>query len=507
MKFVRAIFIAIMVMLWQSMLSQEALEYEATILGNGSSGENSPYYIASNNHGLMPQKSSALGRVALWQKMDLSSRFSYGFGADVIGGWCAGADYMAYNNETQQFYAHRESPANIWIQQLYCEIKYRGVFLTAGLKEYDSAMLNNELSSGDLIQSGNSRPIPEARMGFVDFQNIPFTHGWVQIQGEISYGKTTDSDWLEKRYNYYNRRLAVGTWYTYKRCYFRTNPHQPLSIIIGAQAAGQFRGTTYRYSGGQVYETDVREPQFRDFFDMFIPKSGEEGYVKGNHLGSWDFQACYKLKNNDELKAYFQWPWEDGSGIGKLNGFDGLWGIEYRRNNRGVVNGIVLEYLDFTNQSGPIHWDSEDNVGTTIVGTDATGADNYYNNMNYNGYAHYGMSIGSPMFRSPIYNYDGLMEYADNRFRGFHVGIMGNINPRLEYRVLGSYRKSWGTIFIPRVTPVDCTSAMVEMKYTMPTVEGLKFKAQVAFDQGALYGDNFGAMLSVSYHGNFSKCK
>jgi hypothetical protein len=29
----------------------------------------------------------------------------------------------------------------------------------------------------------------------------------------------------------------------------------------------------------------------------------------------------------------------------------------------------------------------------------------------------------------------------------------------------------------------------------------------LALDQGKLYGDNFGAMLSVSYSGNFSKSK
>lgn len=485
-------------------VAQLTVDYEATVMGNASSGEFAPYYISSNNHGIMPQKESALGRVAGWHEMDTTKRFSYGFGADVIGGWCDGATYSSYDADLGQYYNHEESPSNIWIQQLYGEIKYRGVFLTVGLKEQNSAMLNNDLSSGDLMQSGNSRPIPEVRAGFVNFQDIPFTNGWVQIDGEISYGKTTDSDWLEDRFNYYSNRLTVDSWYTYKRAYFRTKPSQAFSITIGAQAAGQFRGTTYRYKNGEVYKVEKRDSKFRDFFDMFIPKAGEEGYVKGNHLGSWDFMARYRLRNNDQLRAYFQWLWEDGSGIGKLNGFDGLWGVEYRSSRRGIVNGVVVEYLDFTNQSGPIHWDQMDNVGTTITDTDATGADNYYNNMNYNGYAHYGMSIGSPMFRSPLYNQDGVLEYVDNRFRGFHVGVIGNILRQLEYRILGSYRKSWGTIFVPRLSPRECVSFMVEAKYEVPSVSGLNVKAQVAMDNGRLYGDNFGAMVSVSYRGNFN---
>ena len=507
MKLMRAILIAVVMLSSLPMNSQVAVEYEATVMGNGSTGEFAPFYIASNNHGIMPQKNSALVRGAVWRDLDLSRRFSWGFGVDLIGGWNEGADYVAYNSDTKSFYTHNEHHDYAWIQQLYGEVKYRGVFLTVGLKEYESAMLDNELTSGDLIQSGNARPIPEVRIGFVDFQNIPFTNGWLQIQGEISYGMMTDDDWLADRYGYWGNRLALGTWYTYKRCYFRTNPSQPFSVTLGPQAAGQYRGTTYRYRNGELYRTDERQSKFRDFFDMFIPKTGEEGYVKGNHLGSWDLMARYRFKNNDELKAYFQWPWEDGSGIGKLNVFDGLWGIEYRRSQPGVVNGVVIEYMDYTNHSGPMHWDSEDNVGTSIVGTDATGADNYYNNMNYNGYTHYGMSIGSPMFRSPLYNQDGWLEYVDNRFRGVHVAVKGNLVKGLEYRVMGSYRKSWGNIFVPRVTPVDCTSAMVELKYTMPKIEGLNLKAQLALDQGKLYGDNFGAMLSVSYRGDFSKSK
>ena len=94
-------------------------------------------------------------------------------------------------------------------------------------------------------------------------------------------------------------------------------------------------------------------------------------------------------------------PWEDGSGIGKLNGFDGLYGIEYSSGNKSIINGAVVEYLDFTNQSGPIHWAPNDFPGTTIK-VQATGADDYYNNYAYNGYQYYGMSIGSPFIKSPL---------------------------------------------------------------------------------------------------------
>ncbi len=56
------------------------------------------------------------------------------------------------------------------IQQLYGEIKYRGVFVEAGMKEHDSPILPQSLTSGDLVESGNARPIPQIRAGFGIFR-------------------------------------------------------------------------------------------------------------------------------------------------------------------------------------------------------------------------------------------------------------------------------------------------------------------------------------------------
>ena len=152
---------------------------------------------------------------------------------------------------------HSEHPARVWIQQLYGEVKYRSLFLTVGLKEHDSALLDFRLSSGDFIESGNSRPIPEVRAGFVDFQDIPFTNGWVQIQGEISYGKLTDNGWLRDHYNYFQGHLNLGALYSYKRCYFRTNPSKRFSATVGMQVGAMFGGSTSWYYKGEVRKSET----------------------------------------------------------------------------------------------------------------------------------------------------------------------------------------------------------------------------------------------------------
>lgn len=485
---------------WVNAWGAYPIHYEVSATANAGSGDFAPYYVASNTHGVTTQPYNALLRAKAWKPMTTDTRFSYGFGIDLIGGYGSQSTYSRYSSDDGAWQGHKERPAPFWIQQLYGEIKFRGVFLTVGLKERSSALLDSDLSSGDLVESGNARPMPEARAGFIDFQDIPFTDGWVQIQGEIGYGKATDNDWTENRYNYFDANYCTGRWNTYKRVYFRTKPSQPLSVTVGMQAAGQFSGTTYFYRNGNIRKIDKRPLKFRDFFDMLIPKSGDEAYYKGNHLGTWDLKARYRLNNGDELSGYFQWLWEDGSGIGKLNGFDGLWGIHYRKSSRGIVTGAVAEYLDFTNQSGPMHWDVEDNAGTDILGT-ATGGDNYYNNFNFNGYAHYGMSIGSPFLRSPLYNLNGRLQYLCNRVRGFHVGVEGNLSASVDYRVLFSYRKGWGTYNLPLAHPWEDSSMLVECNYAIPRIKGLNLKGQLAFDAGNMYGDNFGALITLSYRG------
>lgn len=485
-----------------------SIDYEAEAIVNAGSGDFAPYYIASNRHGILTQKTDALLRLAAFKPMESSSRFSYGFGVEAATGYTASTDYLRYNPSGKEFAINRQHPSSIWLQQLYGEVKYRSVFLYAGMKQETSALLSFDLSSGDLTESGNARPIPQVRAGFIDFQDIPLTNGWVQIQGEISYGKFADNGWMKSHYNYYNWHITLGSLYTYKRCYLRTKPSQPFSLTVGMQMSGLFGGTSSYYENGNNYNTVKNSQSVSTFFKMLLPVRGKgSDYYEGNTLGSWDILARYRLPNGAKLKAYLEKPWEDGSGIGWQNGFDGLWGLEYEAADpQAIVSGAVVEYIDFTNQSGPLHWYPGDSPGTDL-GSHVNGGDQYYNNFQSNSYMNYGMSIGTPFLRSPLYNTDGYMAYVDNRVRGFHAAVKGCIIPGLTYRLMGSYRKGFGDGRIPTFSTRESTSMMLEGAYVIPAVDGLSAKAQVAFDRGSMYGDTFGALISVSYKGNLSLAK
>ena len=481
--------------------------YEFGTLLNAGNSELAPYYISSNQGGHITQKTSALAYASVHHAMNTSSRFSWGAGLTVIGGYASNAGYERYMGNGQ-FEIQQQHPARIWLQEAYIKGKYRSIFAVAGQDYKQSPIVNGFLSSGDLVWSNNARPPVGVRAGFINFQNIPFTKGWVQITGEFGYFREFDDKWLENHYNYYNHFITTDSWLHYKSLHLRTNPNQPVVFTIGAQSSCQFGGTADYYEDGQLIRTVKMDADAKAFWRTFIAGSGGnsagDSFVEGNHLGTWDIALEYNLPNNRQLRSYTQWLWEDGSGIGKMNGFDGLWGLEYcDRLGQPLIAGAVIEYIDFTNQSGPIHWTPHDHDGTPIT-SHSSGADDYYNNYIYNGYQSRGMSIGSPFIKSPLYNQDGYMRYRDNVLRGFHAAINGWLRDDWSYRLMGSYRKAWGTPLIPRAGSIDDLSMMLQVNYHPGAFLGWLFSASVAMDHGTLYGNNWGAMLGISYRGMFN---
>ncbi|MCH5220851.1 MAG: hypothetical protein J1F05_00760 [Muribaculaceae bacterium] len=500
--------LAIVCLIYPLEISAAGFEYEASLIGNVSTGQFAPYMIGSWNHGRITGANGIWHDGRIEKKMTLDKRFNWGIGAEYIVGYGSGVEYGRYDSNTDSWSSTLYRQPSARIQQLYGEIKYRGVFLLAGMKEQHSKLLYEPLSMGDLTYSNNAAPIPGVSAGFVDFQNIPFTNGWVQICGEIGYGKFFDNKIKSETSNRYITILTQNLYFTYKYCYFQTKPSMPFSVIAGAQCAGVFGGSIDFYERGRIidkYSVD-RGFSLKQMWEMFLPTQGNgEGNVMGNTLGSWDFKARYNFKSGHQLSAYFQWFWEDGSGIAKRNGWDGLWGLRLKFPKNGYINNIVAEYLDFTNQAGPNHWMPSDAPGTNL-NTTVGGADNNYNNDFYGPYANQGMAIGTPFILAPLYNTDGYWAFAHCRARGFQIGIDGELSPTLQYNLKVSGQKAWGEGRKPQAYALECYSAGAAIIWQpIPNrLRGLNLKVNVAFDAGALRGNNFGTMLSLIYNGNFS---
>lgn len=491
---------------------QVEVDYSAGATMNAGSGDLAPYYIMAGRGGTVTQQHSTLVHGSLTHRLDTTARLSWGAGLELWGGWASNTSYDRYEASSGVWGANEQHPARAWVQQAYAEGKYRGVFLTLGAKKTPSAWLDDDLTSGDLVRSTNARPMVGASAGFINFQNVPFTRGWLQINGELGYYKPGDNDWIENHYNRYNHFITTGWWLNYKKLHFRSNPHKPFVVTVGMQAACQFGGSRVAYVNGVAQPAIKQSSDAEAWFKALIPghggnEAGDATFYEGNHLGAWDILLEYRLRSGHALRAYHQVPWEDGSGIGFRNGFDGLWGVEYRNTSGDspIVEGALLEYVDLTNQSGPIHWAPTDHEGTPIT-TKATGMDDYYNNYAYSGYQSRGMSIGSPFVQSAIYNLDGYPSFLHNAMRGVHVAVKGHISRCVAYRLMGSWRKSWGTLSLPLSTPVTGTALLAEAVYVKPLTASsrLQVKGQLALDHGELTGNNVGALIGVSYIGNLT---
>lgn len=484
-----------------SVKGDNPLDYGVSLVAGGGSGHFSPYFISSLQGGRFTQQYNIQAEGAICKNMSEEGRFSYGFGLDVVGGYSSGVDYERYRLSDKSWFKHTERPSAAWIQQLYGELRWRSMFVSIGAKERRSALLNNSLTSGDLTESGNARPVPQIRAGLTDFRDIPFTGGWVQIQFEAGYGKFLDDNWWKDHYNYFNYHITEKSYYNYKRVYFRTRPTERFSVTIGMQASAKFGGNVSYYYDGKFSRSEKLSSSFWTFVKMLIPVQDDgESFYTGNHLGSWDMRARYRLNDGKQLFAYFSFPWEDGSGIGKLNGWDGLWGIEYKSESPSLINGVVVEYMDFTNQSGPLHFNPGDFGGTTIP-DHVSGSDDYYNNISYNSYANYGLSMGTPAMMSPLYNTNGYIAFKANAMRGFHIGIEGQICRNLDYRIKGSYRKAWGNGYVLLPRPLHLAAVMVEANWRPAKVKGLTVCGRIELDRGNMPCNTFGTMLTVRYDG------
>lgn len=431
-------------------------------------GENTPLWQVSNQQGLSSINNNTYFRGGAFYK-------------DTIRSWKieGGVDLAVATGFTSTFV----------VQQAYADIRYKWIGLWAGNRELNSPLLNQCLSSGGLTWSGNARPLPQIAIGIFDYIHVTPR---VQVKAELSYGWFTDTKYQEENVgeeDSYTRKIK----YHHKSFFFRFGKPQGKWLFdLGMSLDTQFGG--YKIRGAD--EGDLGNG-WRDYWNVFFPQGGgndspggEQIWYQGNYLGSEHLKLTYQL-NKFSLSVYLENFYDDFSGMGKLNGMDGLWGIEYKANNPQVINGIVLEYYQTTNQSGPLH-----GIDYSIV-KKTGGADDYYNSTWYPGWVHWGMTMANPLVASPIYNKNGNLGFRYNRVKAVHLGWSGDISKEWTYRAKLSFNRTWGTPHEPIPEILENFSTFAEFKYVPNKWQGWSFTGSAAFDIGDIYGDNLGFQLKI----------
>ena len=463
----------------------QEIDYHIDFNAGYSNGNYTPFWHISNRQGVGSMESqSGYMRAAIAGEKRINDSWRVNYGADFI---------MAHNHTS-----------TVYVQQAFTDIGWRMFILSLGQKERWSNFKNQRLTTGGLTESGNARPIPQIRFEVPQYWDIFGTNGWFTVRGHIAYGWFTDESW-QKDFTATGNERTTGVRYHSKAGYFKVGNEKkfPLTYEFGLEMVAQFGGTVYNRgnNSGECHHNPVK---LKDYIKIFFMDSGDGDYhgmdqanVAGNHLGSWHTALTWHGKDYN-IKGYYEHTFEDHS---QMFWEYGLWneqlvGIELEFKEFNWIKNIAVEYFNLKNHSGPIYHDSTDKIPDQI-----SCGDNNYNHEWYTGWFNYGMIIGSPLCTSPIYNNDSKLVCYNNRVEAFHFAIEGEPCKGLGYRLLLTKSNNWGTYSDPFTDIKENLSGYIELRYKPAKLEGWSVAASFAFDDGNLYGNNNGGMLTIRKEG------
>lgn len=462
----------------------DSLRYSGQLTLSASGGANTPFWMVNDTEGLGSlRKNNGRLQLGIFKDMDRHSRWSWGAGVELVGG------------------VRQETPFSV--HQAYGEIRYRCLDLMAGAKVIPGDINDTRLSTGNLLYSGNARPIPQVRAGIFDFADIWGTKGWLGIKGYLAFGKFMDSKYLRTHIS--DGMYPQGVLYHSKGIWLRNGNREkfPLTFEVGIEMATQFGGKYPVKLADGTIEYRKAPSGLKAFWKALIPQPGgkdtEQGEytnVEGNFLGNWNFCLKWEPKADWSLKVYYQHMFEDHSQLYiDYPWHDGMWGVEAKLPRNRFVSKVVYEFLYFKDQSGPVYWDH-----TSDLDIQVSGRDRYYENYMYGAWQNYGYLIGNPLAVSPIYN-RGTLTLLSTRFWAHHIGLEGNPTDELSYRVLCTYSLHWGTYRNPLPEVEGNFNFLGEVKWAPKRFKGWEGTLSVGADGKGLLGRSVGAQISISKTG------
>jgi len=457
--------IILVILPFQIYSQNDTLKYDVGIIGVTSSGTNSPFWLQSHGYGkIASAPHSADLNLGISKDFAKSTRlFDYGFKANLL--------LQTYDNKT-----------NTYFHELYAKARFSVFDIIVGSREETLGNQDSTLSCGGFLFSQNARPIPKITIGIEHFTAVPFTKGYVEIKGALVHGWFTD--------NIYVQHALLH----HKYAYIKLGGKLPVHIQYGLDHVAQW--------SGNVPGLGQQPSGLHDYVDIFFGRSGgkdalvtDQINALGNHIISQSMKLDVDI-SDFKICGYWQNISEDGpirEIWNTINLPDGLWGVSIRNNNFPLVKGILYEYLNTTDQSGPYH----DKDGL-IYG----GADNYFNNGVYQtGWSYYSRTIGTPFITSPAYNKNGEIYTLNNRVQVHHFGIEGEIEG-FQYKALTSISKNYGTYSSPYPEMLKNTSIMFQVNKQFPKLFNIEFGCSVAADFGTLFGNSVGCQFSIRKTGN-----
>ncbi|MDR1371939.1 MAG: capsule assembly Wzi family protein [Dysgonamonadaceae bacterium] len=476
----RRVFIFLLLCFPRILPAQDTILYRAETFASIAAGDYTPFWITSNTFGVVPLKpnnaylrGNALYTHSFYEKLQVE----------------AGVDLLTAARHTSK----------VWANQLFAGASYKNIKIIVGTKNYYNSFLDRELSVGDMCFSSNARPIPEVLISIPEYITLPYTKKYLNFKGDFAVGKSMEDDYIIRTKNS-TANYTTGVLYHHKSLFIKlAKPvaEAPFAFTAGLVHSAQWGGVYYG-------NTDVNKHPvgFDDFLRILMCSSGNSKAgigdrinVLGNHLGTINARLDWK-KEKFEAAIYKQHLFDDNSGLEYANWRDGIWGGEVHFSKFKYIEKVIVEYLNTTHQSGPLHFIDYDKRDKYRGG----GADDYYNNYSYNGWSYFGRGIGNPLLTSPEYNQNGELKFKNTRVKSLHLGFKGKFSEEMTYRVLLTGMYGWGRMAVPFFERQDNVSVLVECNYSSEVWKGWIVGIQAATDNGSLYGNNYGCSLKIAYN-------
>ncbi|MFV0391081.1 MAG: capsule assembly Wzi family protein [Paludibacteraceae bacterium] len=442
-------------------------EYKIELMGASSTGGMSAFWLQNNRNGTVsfqPHSGSFTAGIA---KTTISKNriFDYGFKADA---------QLQIDGNTRLYFPELYANARLFMFEVKVgrSIEYHG--------NQDST-----LSSGGLLFSQNALPLPSISAGIPQFTTLPFTFKRIEIKGAIIHGIFTD--------NVMGEKILLH----HKYGYVRVGGDFPVKVQYGLHHVAQW--------GGNIPGLGQQPAGIKDFKRIFLANSGDSNAplpdqinTLGNHIISQNLKLELDFPRF-HVDGYWQNLSEDGPVrfmTQAMNISDGLWGIVLKPNRLPIIKGVLYEFVNTTDQSGPYH----DKDGIVYGGNDS-----YFNNGIYQaGWTYFSRTIGIPFITSPVYS--NYFDIKNNRVKAHHLGINGKIES-INYKMLLSFTKNYGTYSLPFESMKRNTLFLVEFNRRFPSLSDVEVSVSLAADRGSLYGNNSGCMIRLRKTGNLFNLK
>lgn len=361
------------------------------------------------------------------------------------------------------------------INELFAAAQYKKIRLTAGSKHEPIRYNGLSSSNGNIVYSGNARPLPGISLETAEYIPILF-------DGKLSFYAQFGEYFLN------DDRFVDNAQLHHKSLFFKIKTSEKSNLTAGVEDFAIWAGTSpvlgklpsgfddfLRVAGGLSGSGDAPD--------------GDVINALGNHIGA--YRVAYQ-KNGEKTawEIYWSHPFEDTSGRELNNVEDGLYGLflDFKK-PESLLSHLLFEFTYTKNQSGKgqVH-----------------GFDDFFNNTIYrSGYTFFGRTIGSPFFTPAEEDENGITNgVSNNSFIAYHTGFGGKLANNLHYKTLLSYSINEGTKAVPFSSNRNQFSGLVDLNYATPKLP-FSISLGLGVDGGSLLDDSFGVYVKLLKAGIF----